>query len=338
MTKLNLVPLLLACLASLPAQADGVGRSDQSAGKQIAADLTSCAKPEWPREALHKGQVGKVTLAYLVGLDGSVLESRVEKSSGYALLDLAAQDGLAKCRFTPPASVGRTEPTWTKVQYVWTLQDSKTPEQLKAAFEQDKVLAAQGDAGAMFRLSGMYGSSRSPERNIDEAVRWLRQSAELGHAPAQEALAYSLMMGKDMPRDPAESRAWMEKAAAQGRSNAQMALGAALLYGRDGAKDPVRGRELLEQSAAQGNFAAKGALGAWLAGEGGEPQRGLDLLEEAAGKQDRMAQFALGQALEKGELLSQDKARALALYKRAAAAGVVPAARALERLRAAGEQ
>ncbi|MGW8389882.1 hypothetical protein [Pseudoduganella sp. HUAS MS19] len=45
-----------------------------------------------------------------------------------------------------------------------------------------------------------------------------------------------------------------------------------------------------------------------------------------------MAQFVLGEALEKGELLPQDNARAQELYKRSAAGGYPPAARALARL------
>ncbi|WP_082591295.1 TonB family protein [Duganella sp. Root198D2] len=332
MTLLKLLPALLAGLAILPAQADTVGRTDRTAAKQISADLKTCAKPEWPKEALRNEQVGTVTLAFLVGLDGKVLESRVEKSSGHAQLDLAAQDGLAKCQFTPPESVGRTEPTWTRMQYVWTLETKRTPQQLQVEFEKNKVLAAQGDADAMYRLSNIYANRRGAERNIEESMRWLRKSAELGHPIAQEALGYVLITGKDTPRNPEEGWAWTEKAAAQGRSQSQMALGVSLLSGMAGVQDQQRGRELLEKSIAQGNPMAMGALGAWLVREGVEPQLGLKLLEDGAGKQDRMAQFALGEVLEKGELLPQDNARALELYKRSAAGGYSPAIRAQARL------
>lgn len=77
---------------------------------------------------------------------------------------------------------------------------------------------------------------------------------------------------------------------------------------------------------------AMAVLGTWLLREGGEPQQGLKLIEEAADKQDRMAQFTLGEALEKGELLPQDNARALELYRRSAAGGYRPAVTALARL------
>jgi TPR repeat protein len=218
------------------------------------------------------------------------------------------------------------------MQYVWTLKAGKTPQQVKADFEKDKSLAAQGDAEAMYRLSGAYAGGHGTERNRDESLRWLRQSAESGSAAAQEALGYMLVVGDNVAKDPDEGWAWTEKAAAQGRAQAQMALGMSLLSGRDREQDPVRGRALLEKSIAQGNTMAMGLLGTWLLREGGEPQRGLELLETAADKQDRLAQFTLGEALEKGELLPQDNARAFALYQRSAAGGYAPAAWALVRL------
>jgi TonB family protein len=324
---------LAACLAFLPAHADGVGRTDKSSEKQLSVDLNSCAKPEWPRESLRWEQQGAVTLAFLIGLDGKVLESKVVESSGYPLLDMAAQDGIAQCKFTPPNSVGRSEPTWMKMKYVWTLKDNKTPEQRQADLESDLALARQGDAAAMYRLSSRYMRGKADvQRDVEEGLRLLRQSAELGYAPAQEALGLMLSNGREVAADPVEGRAWMEKAAAQGLASGQFGLGMLLMFGRDGPQDKPRGRELLELSAAQDNLMAKSALGRWLILEGGDPERGLKLVEEAAGRQDRQAQFTLAEVLEKGELRPQDHARALALYRRAAASGYGPAQGAVVRL------
>lgn len=335
MILLKTLPVLLAGFAILPAHADGAGRADKSGDKQIAVDLKSCAKPEWPRESLRFEQQGSVTLAYLIGLDGSVLDSKVEKSSGYPLLDLAAQDGIAKCKFTPPNSVGRSEPTWTRMQYVWKLEERKTPAQQQAELASDRAKAAQGDAAALFRMSARYMQGKQGlERNVEEAVRMLRQSAELGHAEAQEALGMLLTAGKHVPQDATEGRMWTEKAAAQGAAHAQLSLGIMLLGGHEGPEGTVRGRTMLESSAAQGNVMAKVVLGNWLIREGSEVDLGLKLVEEAAERHDRMAQFTLAEVLEKGELRTQDMARALALYQRAAAAGFPPAKRAIARLAA----
>lgn len=162
-------PALLACLAIVPAQAqsEGVGRLDQSAQKQLSVDLKSCAKPTWPKESLQREETGKVTLEFLVGLDGKVLESKVLKSSGFPLLDMAAQDGLAKCQFTPPSSIGRSVPTRTRMQYVWTLDSNgPTPEQMHADWQRNVAEAEQGNAESQARAGMGYLYGRPPSRKI----------------------------------------------------------------------------------------------------------------------------------------------------------------------------
>jgi protein TonB len=84
-------------------------------------DLNTC-KPEWPKSSLRNEETGTVTLEFLIGVDGRVVESRVLKSSGFRDLDKAAQNGLGKCPFKPAMVDGKPEQTWTKVQYVWTLE------------------------------------------------------------------------------------------------------------------------------------------------------------------------------------------------------------------------
>jgi TonB family protein len=87
-----------------------------------SADFKSCAKPVYPAEALKTRREGVVTLAFLVGADGSMVESKVEKSSGHADLDEAAHAALALCKFKPASQDGLPVREWTQVQYVWTLK------------------------------------------------------------------------------------------------------------------------------------------------------------------------------------------------------------------------
>jgi bla regulator protein BlaR1 len=65
------------------------------------ADFRSCAKPEWPAGALAAGRTGTVALGFEIGIDGRVVDSAVNKSSGYADLDQAARDGIRQCHFQP---------------------------------------------------------------------------------------------------------------------------------------------------------------------------------------------------------------------------------------------
>ena len=62
-----------------------------------------------------------VTLSFLIGPDGSVLESKVFRSSGNADLDESARTSLEKCKFDPAIVDGKPVEAWTKMQYKWTI-------------------------------------------------------------------------------------------------------------------------------------------------------------------------------------------------------------------------
>jgi protein TonB len=85
-------------------------------------DSRACSKPEYPAKSLRNEETGTVTLQFLIGLDGRVVESRVEKSSGYRDLDNAARNALSLCKFKPGTTDGKPEQSWTKMQYVWKLE------------------------------------------------------------------------------------------------------------------------------------------------------------------------------------------------------------------------
>ena len=86
-------------------------------------DARACKRPDYPRNALRNGETGTVTLALLIGTDGKVVESKVEGTSGSRELDRAAQAGLSLCRFQPGTVDGVAQQSWTRMQYVWNLDD-----------------------------------------------------------------------------------------------------------------------------------------------------------------------------------------------------------------------
>ena len=57
---------------------------------------------EYPRPARRRGQEGVVLLYVLIDREGRVLQSRIEESSGYPLLDNAALDMLERAAPVPP--------------------------------------------------------------------------------------------------------------------------------------------------------------------------------------------------------------------------------------------
>ncbi len=82
---------------------------------------SACAELDYPARSLRNEETGTTTLSFLVGLDGKVVDSRIEKSSGFKDLDNAARAGLSKCKFKPATVDGKPEQTWSKLQYVWKL-------------------------------------------------------------------------------------------------------------------------------------------------------------------------------------------------------------------------
>lgn len=95
---------------------------DSSKRRGAVADFTTCERPEYPRASQRNEEEGVSTLSFLVSVDGTVLQSKVVQSSGYAELDAAALSALSRCRFTPAEANGKPAQQWTPVQYVWTLE------------------------------------------------------------------------------------------------------------------------------------------------------------------------------------------------------------------------
>lgn len=83
-----------------------------------------CEPPAYPTEARRYELEGRTIVELLVGEDGSVQEKRVFASSGWTLLDEATLAAMGACRYAPSAKDGNgAGPHWTKVAFVWTLQD-----------------------------------------------------------------------------------------------------------------------------------------------------------------------------------------------------------------------
>ncbi|MES2151971.1 MAG: M56 family metallopeptidase [Pseudomonadota bacterium] len=86
------------------------------------ADFSSCKKPRWPTESLQAEHTGTVTLKFLIGEQGQVLDSQLKTSSGHPLLDEAARNGIQLCHFKPARQDGVPVQSWMQMKYVWMLQ------------------------------------------------------------------------------------------------------------------------------------------------------------------------------------------------------------------------
>jgi len=91
------------------------------AGEVPASFDPSKCKVEYPKASLMNEEQGVTSMSFQVNPDGSVADSKLEKSSGFKGLDKAALKGLSACKFKPGTKDGAPAQTWTKVDYAWKL-------------------------------------------------------------------------------------------------------------------------------------------------------------------------------------------------------------------------
>lgn len=92
-----------------------------AAGEVPASFDASKCKVDYPKASLLNEEQGTTSMSFLVNADGSVADSKLEKSSGSKNLDKAALKGLAACKFKPGTKDGAPAQTWTRVDYAWKL-------------------------------------------------------------------------------------------------------------------------------------------------------------------------------------------------------------------------
>jgi periplasmic protein TonB len=110
----NVVGIIAALLLS------GAAGASVAAEVPASFDAKNC-KAEYPKASLMNEEEGAVSMAFLIAADGSVVESKLEKTSGFKGLDKAAIKSLSACKFKPGTRDGAPAQTWTKVDYVWKL-------------------------------------------------------------------------------------------------------------------------------------------------------------------------------------------------------------------------
>jgi len=117
------LPATAPALASAPAPvAAAPSRSPAPARTAAGVNINQCEKPEYPSASRRLEEEGTVALRFLVGVDGKVIQSEVEKSSGFKRLDEAARAGLSKCQFRPALVDGKPEQAWASIKYTWRLE------------------------------------------------------------------------------------------------------------------------------------------------------------------------------------------------------------------------
>lgn len=131
----------------------------------------------------------------------------------------------------------------------------------RKALEKLKQLADapnEAQSKAAFRLGLMHDGTGPMGilNDFNEAQRYYRLAAELGHPKAQFFLGNMFEFGEGVPQDWEIARGWYERAAKSGELNAQMNLARILETGRGGVKDVEQAATWYLEAAKRGDAQA----------------------------------------------------------------------------------
>jgi TPR repeat protein len=122
-----------------------------------------------------------------------------------------------------------------------------------------RMAAELGHVEAQVMLGWMYDYG-DPVHDPAEAARWWRLAAEQGHAEAQCSLGF-ICLCDSAPQASAEAAVWYQMAAEQGCCEAQFELGRLYLEGEGVPQDYDEARKWYRLAAEQGDRSAQEALG-----------------------------------------------------------------------------
>lgn len=121
--------------------------------------------------------------------------------------------------------------------------------------------AQQGVAEAQYKLALRYFEGNGVEKNMKEAVNWLKKASDQGLAAAQNELGCSYYNGEGIEKNLTAAFALFTKAAHKGDANAQANLGLCYYNGHGTYKDFALAAQWLKKAALQGVDHAQYNLG-----------------------------------------------------------------------------
>ena len=182
--------------------------------------------------------------------------------------------------------------------------------------------AETGDAVEQYKYGRALLVGKTPLRqNKEEAVEWLRKSAEQGNDQAQKLFGDCLMNGDGVAADAASAVEWYKKASAQGEVEAHKALAECYATGTGVAQDLAAAQELMVRVAGSGDveYMLKVA-DTYESGIGTDVnfEKCAGWLKRAVDKDSAEAQFRLALMTSEGKGVEKDEAAAVALFEKAA--------------------
>lgn len=186
--------------------------SQNVSGTAIVTWPYGVARPQLAR--LRVGRSGRVSLiGFLVGGDGTVVDTVVLNSSGSRIANRTAALALSRCEFQRPAIVDKAVDPRVSITYAWHPNDD--PDMLRAS-RSAAIAASRGNVSARYHLSLLLFSLAKADADREKAFIVLRSAAELGHRHAQFDFARRHERGDGVETNLDEALRWYQKSAEQG--------------------------------------------------------------------------------------------------------------------------
>lgn len=131
------------------------------------------------------------------------------------------------------------------------------------------ALAKKGIPDAQYNLGIIYSYA---DRNLPDAVNWLRRAAKTGYAPAQYQLAEYYALGLGVSKNPAEAKKWYERSANQGLPVAEYYLASVYHFAVGVPHNDERAAKWYRKAAQTGFPGAEVKLGEMYENGAGVPQ------------------------------------------------------------------
>ena len=90
---------------------------------EVKPTIVDAPAPVYPEAVRSAGIKGSAVVEALLNLDGSVMDARLLKSSGNAMLDAAAIEAALRARFTPAMQRDKSVRVWVSQTYRFRLAD-----------------------------------------------------------------------------------------------------------------------------------------------------------------------------------------------------------------------
>jgi TPR repeat protein len=175
-------------------------------------------------------------------------------------LGLKQDDGKALSYAQKGAARGNVQ---SETMMGWLLYNAKNITRDEArAFGWYLRAADHGDPWAAYDAGLMYESGYAGKPgDLSKAVDYYRRAADLGVAPAGNALGNLYASGRGVRQDAAKAFQWYRWAADKGDANAQVSLGYMYANGQATARDDARAFELYKRAADQNNASGVNNVG-----------------------------------------------------------------------------